>query len=64
MRNGCTLAALISSMLNIINEVSQTGVGAFSDVTHMAIGIILAIATLVAIWRIDVKRNGQNGGRS
>jgi hypothetical protein len=61
MRNGCTVAALISAMLNILNEISQTGVGAFSDATHMIIGVVLAIATLVAIWRIDVKRNNNHG---
>lgn len=56
MRNGCTVAASISGMLNIINEVSNTN----SDIYHLVIGVILAIATLIAIWRIDV-RNGKRG---
>jgi hypothetical protein len=58
MRNGCTLAALISAMLNIINEV----VGHNGDILHVWIGIILAIATLIAIWRIDVRNNNNNHG--
>jgi hypothetical protein len=53
-RNGCSLAALISAMLNIINEVIKPG----SDNVHLTIGIILALATLLTIWTIDRKRNG------
>jgi hypothetical protein len=54
MRNGCTLTAAISGMLNIINEILSTQ----SDIAHVSIAVVLAVATLVAIWRVDVKRNG------
>lgn len=52
MKNGCTLAALIGAMLNIINEVATA-----TDRVHIWIDVLLALVTLVAIWRIDVKKN-------
>jgi spore maturation protein SpmA len=63
MKNGCTLAALISAMLNVINEVLQQTVSAVPDYAHTAVAIILAIATLIAIWRIDTRRNNHGERR-
>lgn len=57
MRNGCTIAALVSAMLNILNEISTTGV----DLLHTVIAVVLAIATLIAIWRIDTRRRNGHG---
>jgi hypothetical protein len=60
-QNGCTLAALVSAMLNIINQTMQVSGGVLPDYVHLAIGVILALATLVVIWRIDVRRNNGHG---
>jgi uncharacterized membrane protein YqjE len=57
MKNGCTIAALISAMLNVINEVLHESVGAVPDFVHTGIAVVLAIATLIAIWKIDTSRN-------
>jgi uncharacterized membrane protein YhaH (DUF805 family) len=63
MKNGSTMVAAISAMLNIINVILQQSMGALPDLAHSLIAIILAVATLVAIWRIDVKRNNDHGER-
>jgi hypothetical protein len=61
MNGKCTLTAIVSGVLNVINEVTQAGVGQVADYVHMTVGIVLAIATLIAIWRIDSRRNNGFG---
>ena len=57
MRNGCTLVAMISAMLTIINEI----IGQRTDLIHLVIGMTLAIATLIVIWRIETRKNNSGG---
>jgi hypothetical protein len=57
MKNGTSLAAFVAVMLNIINEI----VSMHSDLVHSTIGLILGIATIVAIWKIDYNGPGRRG---
>ena len=50
---------MISGMLTIINEI----VGQRADLIHTMIGVILAIATLIVIWRIETRKNNNGEWR-
>jgi hypothetical protein len=58
LKNGTSLAALIAVLLNIINEI----VAMPQDLIHSVIALVLAIATIVAIWKIDYDNGGRGRG--
>jgi hypothetical protein len=63
MKNGCTLVAAVSAMLNIINVGLQQTAGVLPDLAHSVIAVSLAVATLIIIWRIDIRRDGDGRRR-
>lgn len=48
-----TIVVLISGMLHILNEV----INEKADLVHSVVAIILALATLLAIYRLNTNNN-------